>query len=161
MCLKVGELSLQRDCHCWLAHSHTGCHPGEHSSGGQCLVGGIDRLGDGWTRCLLVEAPGAFGSGSRENGHFGWANPLQGREAPESMNHPGSPPNQRGRVVIHWLAFVCRTEFRWGSEFSLPIPYAHGGHTLTLFRWAYPLQIVSKGTGVRGWQRPGALVADG
>jgi predicted lysophospholipase L1 biosynthesis ABC-type transport system permease subunit len=44
------------------------------------------------------------------------ANPLQGREAPESMNHPGSPSNQRGGIVIHWSACVFRLEFMWAAN---------------------------------------------
>jgi transposase len=40
--------------------SYTGCCPGEHSSGGKRLVGGIDRMGNGRIRCLLVEAVWRF-----------------------------------------------------------------------------------------------------
>ena len=36
--------------------SYTGCCPGEHSSGGKRRVGGIDRMGNGRLRALLVEA---------------------------------------------------------------------------------------------------------
>ena len=36
--------------------SYTGCCPGEHSSGGKRRVGGIDRMGNGRVRALLVEA---------------------------------------------------------------------------------------------------------
>jgi transposase len=36
--------------------SYTGCCPGEHSSGGKQRLGGIDRMGNGRVRCLLVEA---------------------------------------------------------------------------------------------------------
>jgi transposase len=36
--------------------SYTGCCPGEHSSGGKQRMGGIDRMGNGRVRCLLVEA---------------------------------------------------------------------------------------------------------
>ena len=40
--------------------SYTGCCPGEHSSGGKRRVGGIDRMGNGRVRCLLVEAVWRF-----------------------------------------------------------------------------------------------------
>ncbi len=40
--------------------SYTGCCPGEHSSGNQRRVGGIDRLGNGRVRALLVEAVWRF-----------------------------------------------------------------------------------------------------
>jgi transposase len=40
--------------------SYTGCCPGEHSSGYQRRVGGIDRLGNGRVRALLVEAVWRF-----------------------------------------------------------------------------------------------------
>ena len=40
--------------------SYTGCCPGEHSSGGKRLVGGIDRMGNGRVRALLVEAVWRF-----------------------------------------------------------------------------------------------------
>lgn len=40
--------------------SDTGCCPGEHSSGGQRRVGGIDRMGNGRVRALLVEAVWRF-----------------------------------------------------------------------------------------------------
>jgi transposase len=40
--------------------SYTGCCPGEHSSGGKRLVGGIDRMGNGRIRCLLVEVVWRF-----------------------------------------------------------------------------------------------------
>lgn len=40
--------------------SYTGCCPGEHSSGGHRRVGGIDRMGNGRVRCLLVEAVWRF-----------------------------------------------------------------------------------------------------
>jgi transposase len=40
--------------------SYTGCCPGEHSSGNQRRVGGIDRLGNGRVRTLLVEAVWRF-----------------------------------------------------------------------------------------------------
>jgi len=40
--------------------SYTGCCPGEHSSGGKGLVGGIDRMGNGRVRRLLVEAVWRF-----------------------------------------------------------------------------------------------------
>ena len=36
--------------------SYTGCCPGEHSSGGKQRLGGIDRMGNGRVRALLVEA---------------------------------------------------------------------------------------------------------
>ena len=36
--------------------SYTGCCPGEHSSGHQRRLGGIDRMGNGRVRALLVEA---------------------------------------------------------------------------------------------------------
>ena len=40
--------------------SYTGCCPGEHSSGGKRRVGGIDRMGNGRVRALLVEAVWRF-----------------------------------------------------------------------------------------------------
>jgi transposase len=40
--------------------SYTGCCPGEHSSGNKRRVGGIDRLGNGRVRALLVEAVWRF-----------------------------------------------------------------------------------------------------
>jgi transposase len=40
--------------------SYTGCCPGEHSSGNTRRVGGIDRLGNGRVRALLVEAVWRF-----------------------------------------------------------------------------------------------------
>ena len=40
--------------------SYTGCCPGEHSSGGKRQVGGIDRMGNGRVRALLVEAVWRF-----------------------------------------------------------------------------------------------------
>jgi len=40
--------------------SYTGCCPGEHSSGGKRRVGGIDRLGNGRVRALLVESVWRF-----------------------------------------------------------------------------------------------------
>jgi transposase len=40
--------------------SYTGCCPGEHSSGGKQRMGGIDRMGNGRVRCLLVEAVWRF-----------------------------------------------------------------------------------------------------
>ena len=40
--------------------SYTGCCPGEHSSGGHRRVGGIDRMGNGRVRTLLVEAVWRF-----------------------------------------------------------------------------------------------------
>ncbi len=40
--------------------SYTGCCPGEHSSGHKRRVGGIDRLGNGRVRALLVEAVWRF-----------------------------------------------------------------------------------------------------
>ena len=40
--------------------SDTGCCPGEHSSGNKHRVGGIDRLGNGRVRALLVEAVWRF-----------------------------------------------------------------------------------------------------
>ena len=40
--------------------SYTGCCPGEHSSGGQQHYGGIDRMGNGRVRALLVEAVWRF-----------------------------------------------------------------------------------------------------
>jgi transposase len=40
--------------------SDTGCCPGEHSSGGKRRVGGIDRMGNGRVRYLLVEAVWRF-----------------------------------------------------------------------------------------------------
>jgi transposase len=40
--------------------SYTGCCPGEHSSGGQRLLGSIDRMGNGRVRALLVEAVWRF-----------------------------------------------------------------------------------------------------
>lgn len=40
--------------------SYTGCCPGEHSSGGKQRMGGIDRMGNGRMRCLLVEAVWRF-----------------------------------------------------------------------------------------------------
>jgi len=40
--------------------SYTGCCPGEHSSGDKRLVGGIDRMGNGRVRALLVEAVWRF-----------------------------------------------------------------------------------------------------
>ena len=40
--------------------SYTGCCPGEHSSGNQRRVGGIDRMGNGRVRALLVEAVWRF-----------------------------------------------------------------------------------------------------
>jgi transposase len=40
--------------------SYTGCCPGEHSSGGKRRVGGIDRMGNGRVRTLLVEAVWRF-----------------------------------------------------------------------------------------------------
>ncbi len=40
--------------------SYNGCCPGEHSSGGKRQVGGIDRMGNGRVRCLLVEAVWRF-----------------------------------------------------------------------------------------------------
>ena len=40
--------------------SYTGCCPGEHSSGGKRRVGGIDRMGNGRLRALLVEAVWRF-----------------------------------------------------------------------------------------------------
>ena len=40
--------------------SYTGCCPGEHSSGGKRRLGGIDRLGNGRVRALLVEAVWRF-----------------------------------------------------------------------------------------------------
>ena len=40
--------------------SYTGCCPGEHSSGNQRRVGGIDRLGNGRGHALLVEAVWRF-----------------------------------------------------------------------------------------------------
>jgi transposase len=40
--------------------SYTGCCPGEHSSGDKRQVGGIDRLGNGRVRALLVEAVWRF-----------------------------------------------------------------------------------------------------
>src|SRR5664280_3553653 len=40
--------------------SYTGCCPGEHSSGNKRRVGGIDRLGNGRVRALLVEAAWRF-----------------------------------------------------------------------------------------------------
>ncbi len=40
--------------------SYTGCCPGEHSSGYKRRVGGIDRLGNGRVRALLVEAVWRF-----------------------------------------------------------------------------------------------------
>ena len=40
--------------------SYTGCCPGEHSSGGHRRVGGIDRMGNGRVRALLVEAVWRF-----------------------------------------------------------------------------------------------------
>ena len=40
--------------------SYTGCCPGEHSSGGKQRRGGIDRMGNGRVRCLLVEAVWRF-----------------------------------------------------------------------------------------------------
>ena len=40
--------------------SYTGCCPGEHSSGNKRRVGGIDRMGNGRVRALLVEAVWRF-----------------------------------------------------------------------------------------------------
>ena len=40
--------------------SYTGCCPGEHSSGNNRRVGGIDRMGNGRVRALLVEAVWRF-----------------------------------------------------------------------------------------------------
>jgi transposase len=40
--------------------SYTGCCPGEHSSGDKRQVGGIDRMGNGRVRALLVEAVWRF-----------------------------------------------------------------------------------------------------
>jgi len=40
--------------------SYTGCCPGEHSSGNKRRVGGIDRMGNGRVRSLLVEAVWRF-----------------------------------------------------------------------------------------------------
>lgn len=40
--------------------SYTGCCPGEHSSGGKRLLGGIDRMGNGRVRTILVEAVWRF-----------------------------------------------------------------------------------------------------
>jgi transposase len=40
--------------------SYTGCCPGEHTSAGKRLVGGIDRMGNGRVRALLVEAVWRF-----------------------------------------------------------------------------------------------------
>jgi transposase len=40
--------------------SYTGCCPGEHSSGGKRRIGGIDRMGNGRVRALLVEAVWRF-----------------------------------------------------------------------------------------------------
>jgi transposase len=40
--------------------SYTGCCPGEHSSGNKRRVGGIDRMGNGRMRALLVEAVWRF-----------------------------------------------------------------------------------------------------
>jgi transposase len=40
--------------------SFTGCCPGEHSSGNKRRVGGIDRMGNGRVRALLVEAVWRF-----------------------------------------------------------------------------------------------------
>ena len=40
--------------------SYTGCCPGEHSSGNHRRVGGIDRMGNGRVRALLVEAVWRF-----------------------------------------------------------------------------------------------------
>ena len=40
--------------------SYTGCCPGEHSSGGKRRMGGIDRMGNGRVRTLLVEAVWRF-----------------------------------------------------------------------------------------------------
>jgi transposase len=40
--------------------SYTGCCRGEHSSGGKRRVGGIDRMGNGRVRALLVEAVWRF-----------------------------------------------------------------------------------------------------
>lgn len=40
--------------------SYTGCCPGEHSSGNARRLGGIDRMGNGRVRALLVEAVWRF-----------------------------------------------------------------------------------------------------
>ena len=40
--------------------SYTGCCPGEHTSAGKRRVGGIDRMGNGRVRALLVEAVWRF-----------------------------------------------------------------------------------------------------
>jgi len=40
--------------------SYTGCCPGEHSSGNKRRIGGIDRMGNGRVRALLVEAVWRF-----------------------------------------------------------------------------------------------------
>ena len=80
--------------------------------------------------------------GTWETGDLGRANPLPGRAAPESMNHPGSPSNPRGGVVNQCSAFVFRPEFTWGREFSLPIRCARGDHILMPLQKAHPLQVV-------------------
>ncbi len=91
------------------------------------------------------------GIGTWEIGDLGWANPLQGREALEAMNHFGSPPSHRDGAVNHGLAFVFRPE-RWPGQAPRPFNPVLTG----LSKFAFPSLAPSDGerAGVRGTLKP-------
>jgi transposase len=94
--------------------SYTGCCPGEYSSGGKQRLGGIDRMGNGRVRCLLVEAVWRL---LRWQPHWVAAQKMKGKLA----GGPGAVAGHRPVALAHRPGHVGRTRLGGGVGQRAPL----------------------------------------